>query len=263
MSLTWACEQCDATVSAVDMDGFVAAITAHGRSEHEWPFSDMAIRNYAEATQRATGSTQRLESIGAVEVHRVTADRIDDWLTFFDRDAFADNLAWAGCYCTEPHVLGNEQFEGTGDLHWSETRRLMEGWLRVGSAGGYLAYVDGRAGGWVNATLRRDYSRWRLGADASPPDADVLAIACFVIAPPYRRHGLASRLLEGVVAEAPHRGARVVEAYPRPDAAPDAQSGLSSESMNYHGPYELFARHGFEPAGSREDGRFTVVRLAV
>ena len=262
MNPTYVCGECGTEISGTDMDAFVAALAEHGRGVHSWPFPDMAIRNFAEATQRATGPTERADSIGSVEVHRVTPERIDDWLTFFDRDAFADNFAWASCYCAEPYLLGNPDVEQR-EYHWTEKRSMMDEWLRDGRAAGYLAYVDSKAGGWVNATLRRDYSRWRLGVDAAPPDADVLAIACFQIAPPYRRHGLAGRLLDAVIADAPGRGAKFVEAYPRPEVAANHEYGLSAEAMSYHGPYELFARRGFEPVGEREDGKFTAVRLAL
>jgi hypothetical protein len=69
-------------------------------------------RNYADATKRLTGSTERLSEIGEVAVHRVTDDRIDDWLRFFDHDAFAGNPDWASCYCLEPlHGSGSKREE--------------------------------------------------------------------------------------------------------------------------------------------------------
>jgi len=42
----------------------------------------------------------------------------------------------------------------------------------------------------------------------------VIGISCFVIAPPFRRHGVASALLDRVIAEASARGALWVEGYP-------------------------------------------------
>jgi hypothetical protein len=51
------------------------------------------LRNYAEnyavANVRLTGDTHRLSDIGESTVHPVTEDRIDDWIRFFDHDAFA------------------------------------------------------------------------------------------------------------------------------------------------------------------------------
>ena len=99
------CEECGAAIDAADEQALGDAWIAHVRADHpDWPFPDQAIRNYASAVLRLSGSTQRLDSIGEVVVHPVTEDRIDDWLAFFDHDVFADNRAWAACYCIEPHV---------------------------------------------------------------------------------------------------------------------------------------------------------------
>ena len=100
------CEECGATVTAADDDGFGVAFLAHARESHpDWnAFPDPAVVNFGEALLRLTGRRERLESIGSVRVERVTADRIDDWLRFFDHDGFVGNPAWAACYCTEPHV---------------------------------------------------------------------------------------------------------------------------------------------------------------
>ena len=83
--------------------------------------------------------------------------------------------------------------------------------LRRGDAFGYLAYVDGRPAGWVNASRRADCSLYRRGDEV---DDTTVSVACFTIAPPYRGHGLARLLLDRVIADAPARGATAVEAYP-------------------------------------------------
>jgi hypothetical protein len=57
---------------------------AHGQESHTWSYPEEAIRNYArnyaEATERLTGSTERLSEIADITVRPVTKDRIDDWL---------------------------------------------------------------------------------------------------------------------------------------------------------------------------------------
>src|SRR5258708_15639517 len=103
--MTFSCE-CGATISGDDMSALGDAFIAHVRAEHtDWPFPDAAVRNYAEATQRLTGSKERLDVIGEIVVHPVTSDRLDDWAYFFDHDGFVDNPAWAACYCHEPPVV--------------------------------------------------------------------------------------------------------------------------------------------------------------
>src|SRR5581483_6105992 len=145
---------CGATIEADDMPSLGDTFIAHVRTAHtDWPYSDSAVRNFAEATQRLTGSTERVETIGAVTVQPVTADVMDDWLQLFDHDGFADNPAWAACYCTEPHLAPAEAGD-VDDASWQQRRTQMIDLLGTGRSYGYLAYVDGRPAGWVNASKR-------------------------------------------------------------------------------------------------------------
>jgi GNAT superfamily N-acetyltransferase len=250
------CDACGTRVEGDDMEAFVAAYIVHVRADHkDWPFPDTAIRNYAEATQRLSGGKERLDQIGDVVVEPVTEDRIDDWLRFFDHDAFADNPAWAACYCAEPHFeqMGTPPAERES-VPWQQRRQQVSELLRTGGSHGYLAYVDGKPGGWVNASKRSDYALYRLGASAEPADGDVIGISCFVIAPPYRRHGLAAKLLERVLADAPKRGVAWVEAYPVKDARED-------DAGNFRGPTSMYDDNGFEVVEDRD--RYVVVRRPV
>ncbi|MGW0228016.1 GNAT family N-acetyltransferase [Actinopolymorpha singaporensis] len=111
--------------------------------------------------------------------------------------------------------------------------------LRSGRAFGYLAYVEGRPAGWVNASKRAECSMYRTGVGADPPDGDVISVSCFGIAPPYRGHGLVSSLLRRVLADAPGRGMAWVEAYPFND-----QTNVDED--NWRGPRSLYDAHGFE-----------------
>jgi GNAT superfamily N-acetyltransferase len=251
--LQFTCE-CGTTIAGGDLGGLGDVMIAHVRADHpDWPFPDMAIRNYAEATQRLTGSTERLDAIGEIAIHPVTEDRLDDWADFFDHDGFVGNPAWAACYCLEPHVVTPDNEPGE-DSPWRQQRARMLEMLGDGRAFGYLAYVDGTAAGWVNASKRSDYALYRLGAGANPADGDVVGISCFVIAPPYRRHGLARQLLDRVVADAPARGVTFVEAYPPTEAR-------EGDGANFRGPVSMYEDTGFEAIEQR--GRNTVMRRRV
>ena len=165
------CFACDAMIEADDADAVCDAFVAHGKTQHEWSVPEEALRNYArncaEAPERLTGDTERLGEIGAVVVHPVTDDRIDDWLRFFDHDAFAGNPDWASCYCLEPHVPATPELP---ERAWRDTRAATAGRLRGCSTFGYLAYVDGRTAGWVNASLRSEYGLYRH-VDPGGPEA--------------------------------------------------------------------------------------------
>jgi GNAT superfamily N-acetyltransferase len=236
----------DARIEGNDVETIADRFVAHANEHHDWPNPEEAIRtyarNYAEANVRLTGSTERLSEIGAVTVHPVSEDRIDDWLGFFDHDAFAGNPDWASCYCLEPHV------QDTGEIlegPWRQVRAAMVDRLRTGAAYGYLAYVDGTPAGWVNASPRSDYGLFRLVDPGGPDPASVIGVSCFIVAPPYRRHGIAAMLLDRVIADAADRGARWIEGYPHD--APDA-----AEAGHFRGPRHLYDTRGFEPVEQRE-----------
>lgn len=236
------CIVCDHIVEADELEALGDAFLAHVRAEHDLPYPDQAVRNYAEATQRLTGSAVRRDRIGTVEVRPVTSDRIDDWLELFDHRGFVGKPEWAACYCLEPHELDPQAGEREM-AHWSDNRAAMVERLHAGRAFGYLAYVDDVPAGWVNASIRGDYALYRRGEGAEPADDQVVGISCFVVAPPYRQHGVSRALLDRVLADAVGRGATWVEAYPFTGDADGPQS--------FRGSRSFFESSGFEQVVER------------
>ena len=181
------CFGCATVIEADDADAVVRGFLAHAHDEHTWSYPEEGLRNYArncaEAPERLTGGTERLPEIAAVTVHPMTADRVDEWLRFFDHDAFADNPDWASCYCLEPHVPATPELP---ERAWRDTRSTVAQRLCDGATSGYLAYVDGRPVGWVNASLRSDYGLYQLVDVGGPAPRSVIGVSCFVVAPPYR-----------------------------------------------------------------------------
>jgi GNAT superfamily N-acetyltransferase len=247
------CFECGTTVQADDLADLGDRFLAHARTRHAWPYPDQGIRNYAEATQRLTGPSDRLPELGEVTIQAVIEDRLDDWAAFFDHDAFVGNPEWAACYCLEPHVAEEGASEEDEVSHWSQDREAMLQRLRRGSSFGYLAYVDGRPAGWVNASLRAEYTL-HPAEDEDPPGSRVIGVSCFIIAPPYRRHGLAGALLDRVLADAAERGAGWVEAYPFTE-------DREGDGVNFRGPRSMYDERGFAPVRTR--ARDTVVRRSV
>jgi GNAT superfamily N-acetyltransferase len=246
------CFGCDAVIEADNSDSVADAFVAHGKESHTWPYPEEALRNYArnyaEALERFTGGTERLSEIGDVAVHPVTDDRVDDWLRFFDHDAFADNADWASCYCLEPHVPATPELP---ERAWREKRATMVERLRDGTTFGYLAYVDGRPAGWVNASLRSDYGLYRHVDPDGPEPPSVIGVSCFVIAPPFRRHRIASALLDRVIADASARGASWIEGYPHNEPR-------AGDAGHFRGTRSMYDARGFNPVEVLE--RYTVVR---
>lgn len=241
---------CPFVAEADDGDELVRIMTAHFAEVHpEAGIGEVAVRNYVEAQDRLSEVAGRIDEIGTVEVHRVTADRLDDWLAFFDHDAFAGKPEWAACYCLFPHAYDPADESSWGNRPWRDNRDEMAARLREGRSVGYLAYVDGRAAGWVNASPVPSYPEY-----ADLGDARVAGVSCFVIAPPYRRHGLARRLLDAAIEGAAADGMTSVEAYPRPGAGDD-------EAGNFHGPVGLYEAAGF--AVEQERDRYLVMRRTI
>jgi GNAT superfamily N-acetyltransferase len=249
------CFDCGGFVEAGDVAGVENAFLAHAREQHKWPYPEDALRtyarNYAEALERLDGPTERLAEIGEVTVHPVSADRVDDWLRLFDRDGFPDNPDWGSCYCLEPHAPAPPE---NPERPWRETRATMIDRLKGGATFGYLAYVEGRPVGWVNASTRANYGLFEPVEAGGPEAGSIVGVSCFVIAPPYRGHRVASALLDRVIADAKARGAAWLEAYPRNQQA-------EGDAAHFRGARSMYEARGFAPVVVGE--RHTVMRRRV
>jgi len=240
-------------LDAPTADAAADAFLAHARAHHaDWPYPETAIRtyasNYAEAGDRISTDVERLGEIGSIMI-LPAMDRVDDWLSFFDREAFAGNPGWASCYCLEPNVPTTPE---DPERPWRTSRAMTADRLGCGSTYGYLAYAGGMAAGWVNASKRADSGMFK-DVDPNGPNAQsVIGISCFVIAPPFRRHGVASALLDRVIADAPSRGAAWIEAYPH--IKPE-----ESDGGHFRGVRAMYDSRGFKPVEEKKN--YTVMRL--
>jgi GNAT superfamily N-acetyltransferase len=182
-------------------------------------------------------------------VRPLTLSLLDDWLAFFDRDAFVDNPDWSGCYCQWFHVdHSRSDWESrTPEENRAASIKLIgEGRLR-----GHLAYFGGRPVGWCQAATRLTIPNIANDADLAVDDADeVGSIVCFLVAEPFRKRGAAAALLEAACGGFRADGLRTAEAYPNRAAAGDA--------ANYHGPLALYQQAGFKPY--RELADLVIVR---
>lgn len=232
------CEACGESFSGDDRVELIDAAFEHFSTVHaDWGLNRVAVENYYDAKDRLSGAVERLDRIGTIEVHRVTPDRARDAIRFLDHDAFAGNPQWAQCYCMffhreDPHENGNNP--------WQKNRADMEERLRTGRTTAYLAYVDGKPAGWCNASVRSAYPPRARGQG----DDEVGVVSCFVIAPPYRKHGLSRRLLDAAVEGFREMGMKKVQAHPRLESPHDAG--------NFFGPLPLYLGAGFEIVEKKE-----------
>jgi GNAT superfamily N-acetyltransferase len=187
-----------------------------------------------------------------VRVERLAPSRRDDFLAFFDHErgqAFADNPEWARCYCHYYHVPKAMPWK---DFTAQRNRTAMAARIDAGEAEGFLAYAGDEVVGWLNAQPRHKLPHLcaRIGIEppALPvPAHEAAAIVCFVIAPAWRRRGVARALLDGALASFDARGIRVVDAFPF--NAGDSQDATD----HYHGPASLFEAAGFVPIGATKE----------
>ena len=237
---------CNWSIPGDDADVRFAALRAHCDETHaEYELQDHDLRDYLEALERMEPPPPRLDTIGPIEVHRATPDRIPDTLDYFDTTAFADYPIWAACYCQCHHVAPEEW----PSRDRAQNRAGLIERLEAQTTRGYLACIDGKVAGWCNAAERAAYPHY----EAVSPPADgrrVGAIVCFVIASPYRRHGVARALLEAAMENFRTGGFDIVEAYPRRETE-DSQDA-------YHGPLKLYLDAGFAQVGEGE--RWVIVR---
>lgn len=244
---------CGHRVRGDDDQALFAAYRAHVDGAcSEGAISDEEIGRVLTESSRLTrwdGETRRVD--GALDVHRLQPELADDFLRFFDRDAFMDNPSWSGCYCLFYQFTGDDWDAATP----ADNRQAKELLIRRGEAHGYLAYLDGDAVGWCHAAPRASLPGLDRVPDFRCDDdpAHIGAIVCFNVAAPYRAQGLARLLLNAACDGLRDDGFAVAEAYPARRSRSDAR--------DYHGRLGMYLDAGF--AVHRESEHYAIVRRAL
>jgi ribosomal protein S18 acetylase RimI-like enzyme len=183
-----------------------------------------------------------------IEIHPVSAERLPDFLAFFDGEAFADNPKWGFCYCQFAYVDHSK-------VEW-KTRRLEENRqasctrIQTSTMKGYLAYRGGKPIGWCNAAPRTMLDSF---LDEPDPDATSIGqITCFIVAKEYRNSGVAKALLQAACEGLRWQKLTIAEATANPNA--------STEAENHYGPLSMYLAAGFTVHKAEDDGYVTVRR---
>ncbi len=241
---------CGETLEGADDASLFVAVRVHTNESHaEITLPDAAITDMIEASKRMEKwDGRRRELPSAPEVRTLTPPLLDDYLEFFDRVAFADNPSWADCYCLEPHLARGD---GGNDRSAAQNRADKIELIQRGEAHGHIAYAEGQPIGWCNAAPRSTLAWVTSNPELACDDAErVGSIVCFVVAPAYRRQGLATRLLDAACGEFRRRGLAIAEAYPA--------VSTTTQPAAFRGPIDMYLEAGFERV--RETRRNTIVR---
>jgi GNAT superfamily N-acetyltransferase len=143
----------------------------------------------------------------------------------------------AGCWCQPWRGFDTKARSGGK----SRPELLREQMLAGPPSPGYLAYLDGIPAGWVGVSLRTETPR--LMSSRTIPSIDdrpYWAIGCFQVRPGFRRRGVATALLLGIIEAARQAGAPGVEAYPI-----DPVGGRVEVGAGFVGIASMFDAAGF------------------
>jgi len=183
-------------------------------------------------------SSRRLE----LTVARLAPERWDD---FLDLHSEANGAGW--CRCVAWWV---PTWEGWGDRSQAENTALRRELCARGHNDGLLAYSGNEPVGWCQLG-QRDRLTKLVAQFERDPDDRVWAVTCFLVAPAWRRRGVAGALLDAAVSTARDAGAHFLEGYPR--------VGADEPGEIWTGSSGLFERAGFVVV-RHGDGRSVVAR---
>jgi GNAT superfamily N-acetyltransferase len=186
-----------------------------------------------------------------ITIKPLTPELAADYFDFFDNRAFTDNSPYR-CYC-QMYQMTKEQAKATIDDANGEdmgrvSRKIAERQIEAGILRGYLAYDGNKAIGWCNANDKANFPVECSTGERfyAPAELREKAVVCFEISPEYRGKGVATALLERVIADAAVEGYIAVEGFP-------VVRGERYE-WDCTGPMRLFEKTGFFKV-SEKDGK--------
>ena len=131
-----------------------------------------------------------------VFIRKLTPELEDDFLYYFDNDAFSDHEEWSACYCLQSH-LSKEEDETC--ILKEERRQKAKELVREGIMTGYLVYDDDKIVGWCNAGDKSHYGPVCADKEFLTDKIEkgtIKVLYCMDIAPGYRGKGIANAVVE-------------------------------------------------------------------
>ncbi len=153
-------------------------------------------------------------------------------------------FAGSACWCQYWRLSSSEYGRGSKDNFDQvlvERRSTLRSQLERQPPPGMLAYLDGQVAGWCGFGIRGEMQRLvRSRTIPAVDDRPVWSIVCFLVRTGFRRQGVASALLQGVIAYARQHGAPALEAYPVDPAGKRIDTAFA-----YVGTVGMFEQAGF------------------
>ena len=191
-----------------------------------------------------------------VEVRDLTPELLDDYLRFFDKDAFTDFPEWSDCYCGFYDTPGDDWDASAKARPVHRAARAER--IRSGKAHGLLAISGGRVVGWCNAQPRSGFLNMRRYATAVDDPAEPIgSIMCFLVSPAYRGKGVGTALLNAACDRFCREKLHFAEGYPTTNPVKRAGEIPWAEE-NYKGSLNMYLKAGFKI--HRQLERFAIVR---
>jgi ribosomal protein S18 acetylase RimI-like enzyme len=163
----------------------------------------------------------------------LTPTLIEDFLYYFDNTAFSDNPDWAKCYCHFYHFAGtNKKFSKRTP---GKNRKSSKELILSGKMNGLIAYLDEKPVGWCNLNSKENFAKIPYEEESN---YKIISLVCFVIAPSYRKQGIARQLLKYACSSSKEKGYDLIEVYPR-------KGEDLSDAHSYRGPFSLYTSEGF------------------
>ncbi len=152
---------------------------------------------------------------------------------------FGNKGACGNCWCMYYRLKKSEYQEGKVD---DGNKNAMKEIVWENKPAGVLGLYDGQAIAWCAFAPREDFIKLESSRVHKRIDNQaVWSIPCFFIDKNFRRHGVSTQLLKGVVKYAKAAGIKIIEAYP----TTPTQEKLP-DSFVWIGLYKSFERAGFE-----------------
>ncbi|NLO47234.1 MAG: GNAT family N-acetyltransferase [Clostridiales bacterium] len=195
----------------------------------------------------------------SITIKPLTPELSADYFDFFENRAFTDDSPYR-CYC-QMFQMTKEQAKSAYDNPDVQqnpglaSRKVAEQQISDGVLRGYLAYINGKSIGWCNANDRANYPAEPIYDVPfhAPAENREKAVVCFEIAPEYRGKGVATALLNRVIADAKIEGYLAVVGFPV----------VRSEryEWDYRGPVRLYEKAGFVKTAQAAQDESMTMRL--